>query len=263
MPTFPPPQSSPWRLLPYIQAPGNLQMALDQWLLEDYFPRTGRSVLRFYGWSRPTISLGYSQKSPPAHWRQLTWQGQPLGLVSRPSGGRAVLHQGGLTYAVVTGATGKKRREIYRHICQFLIQGWGQLGLPLTYGQGGRGYIHNASCFSTATVADLVSSTGDKLIGSAQRQTFSALLQHGEMILNGDRHLFELVFGQPAPWQKTMAELTGYPTLPQVLEVLTTSARQHFQAQVQWEPLTLQEWAMVKEKCRNAKADFGWTPYPL
>ncbi|MBE9196503.1 lipoate--protein ligase family protein, partial [Synechocystis sp. LEGE 06083] len=120
-----------------------------------------------------------------------------------------------------------------------------------------------ASCFSTATVADLVSSTGDKLIGSAQRQTSSALLQHGEMILNGDRHLFELVFNQPAPWQKTMAELTNYPTLPQVLEVLTTSARQHFQAQVQWEPLTLQEWAMVKEKCRNAEADFGWTPYPL
>ncbi|WLT39448.1 hypothetical protein NON20_08095 [Synechocystis sp. B12] len=95
MATLPPAQSSPWRLLPYIQAPGNLQMALDQWLLEDYFPRTGRSVLRFYGWSNPTISLGYLQKSWPDHWQQLTWQGQSLGLVTRPSGGRAVLHQGG------------------------------------------------------------------------------------------------------------------------------------------------------------------------
>ncbi|WLT39449.1 hypothetical protein NON20_08100 [Synechocystis sp. B12] len=154
----------------------------------------------------------------------------------------------GLTYAVVTGASGGKRREIYRHICQFLIQGWGQLGLPLTYGQGGRGYIHNASCFSTATVADLVSPTGDKLIGSAQRQTSNALLQHGEMIWHGDRHLFELVFNQPAPWQKTMAELTNDPSLPQVLKVLTTAAQQHFQSHLQWEPLTPQEWAMVKEK---------------
>ncbi|BAM51879.1 MULTISPECIES: biotin/lipoate A/B protein ligase family protein [unclassified Synechocystis] len=248
MATLPPAQSSPWRLLPYIQAPGNLQMALDQWLLEDYFPRTGRSVLRFYGWSRPTISLGYLQKSWPDHWRQLTWQGQSLGLVTRPSGGRAVLHQGGLTYAVVTGATGGKRREIYQHICQFLIQGWDQLGLSLTYGRGGRGYIHNASCFSTATMADLVSPTGDKLIGSAQRQTSNALLQHGEMIWHGDRHLFELVFNQPAPWQKTMAELTNDPSLPQVLKVLTTAAQQHFQSHLRWEPLTPQEWAMVKEK---------------
>ena len=156
-------------------------MALDQWLLEDYFPRTGRSVLRFYGWSRPTISLGYLQKSWPDHWRQLPWQGQSLGLVTRPSGGRAVLHQGGLTYAVVTGATGGKRREIYQHICQFLIQGWNQLGLPLTYGRGGRGYIHNASCFSTATVADLVSVTGDKNITIAPRQTAKAYLWAAEM----------------------------------------------------------------------------------
>ncbi|MCT0254094.1 lipoate--protein ligase family protein [Synechocystis sp. CS-94] len=228
-------------------------MALDRWLLEDYFPRTGRSVLRFYGWSQPTISLGYLQKSWPNHWRQLTWQGQSLALVTRPSGGRAVLHQGGLTYAVVTGKTGDKRREIYQHICQFLIQGWGQLGLPLTYGQGGRGYIHNASCFSTATVADLVSATGDKLIGSAQRQTSSALLQHGEMVWNGDRHLFAEVFGQTAPWQKTIAELTEYPSLPQVLQVLTATAQQHFCCELHWEPLTPWEWEIVQVKCREIR----------
>lgn len=234
-----------WRLLPYLQAPGFLQMAIDTWLLEDYFPRTGRSVLRFYGWSPPAITLGCFQKFWPDHWQSLTWQGQPFDLVKRPSGGRAVLHQGGLTYALVAANQGEKRQRIYQHICQFLIQGWKTLGLDLTYGLGGRGYIHNASCFNTATVADLVSATGDKLIGSAQRQTSSAILQHGEMVLNGDRQLFEQVFGQTAPWKKNIAELTGDSSLEKVLGTLATAAENHFQCQLIYEPLTKNEWLAV------------------
>ncbi len=122
------------------------------------------------------------------------------------------------------------------------------MGLDLTYGMGGRGYIHNASCFNTATVADLVSSTGDKLIGSAQRQTSLAILQHGEMVLNGDRHLFEQVFQQPAPWQKNIGELTGHPSLEKVLEILTATAESHFQCQLTCEPLSQEEWLGVSKR---------------
>lgn len=223
-------------------------MALDQWLLEDYFPRTGCSVLRFYGWSAPTISLGYLQKSFPVHRQNLEWQGQPLALVKRPSGGRAVLHQGGLTYSVVTANPGGKRRHIYQFICQFLIQGWQKLGVNLTYGSGGRGYIHNASCFNTATVADLVTRDGDKLIGSAQRFTPRALLQHGEMILHGDRQLYEQVFTQPAPWSKSLAEWAGNPSLTTVLETLQGAAAKHFQCQLRVQPLTPTELAILEQR---------------
>jgi lipoate-protein ligase A len=134
---------------------------------------------------------------------------------------------------------------MYQYICQFLMQGWQTLGLNLTYGVGGRGYIHNASCFNTATVADLVSAMGDKLIGSAQRQTSSAVLQHGEMVLNGDRHLFEQVFGQPAPWEKNIGELTGHPSLKTVLDTLKAAAENHLQCQLLSEPLTKKEWLAV------------------
>jgi len=42
--------------------------------------------------SPPAISLGYHQSNWPEYW-QLTWQGAPQQL-ERPTGGRAVLHQG-------------------------------------------------------------------------------------------------------------------------------------------------------------------------
>jgi len=77
-----------------MEAPGRIQMAIDHWLLEQHKLGLLPSTLRFYTWSPPAISLGYHQSNWPEYWQQLTWQGAPLQLVRRPTGGRAVLHQG-------------------------------------------------------------------------------------------------------------------------------------------------------------------------
>jgi lipoate-protein ligase A len=138
------------------------------WLLTQHLQEQHPPTLRFYTWKPATISLGYHQYQWSASWQQLTWQGEPLDLVRRPSGGRAVLHQGDLTYAVVTSGLSTKRLEAYKTICEFLIQGWRSLGVTLQYGEAGRGYMRQANCFGTATGADLVLADGSKLIGSAQ-----------------------------------------------------------------------------------------------
>ena len=145
-----------WRLIPLLEAPGNVQMAIDRWLLEQHQQKNHPPTLRFYTWSPPAISLGYHQRQYPEYWEYLTWQGEKLDLVRRPSGGRAVLHQGDLTYAVVTSGLTGSRLQMYEKICEFLIQGWRSLGVELHYGTEGRGYIHNPNCFATATSADLV-----------------------------------------------------------------------------------------------------------
>jgi lipoate-protein ligase A len=45
-----------WRLIPLLEAPGQVQMAIDGWLLEQHL--LGHpSSLRFYTWSPPAISL--------------------------------------------------------------------------------------------------------------------------------------------------------------------------------------------------------------
>ncbi len=188
----------PWRLLPLINANGNWQMAIDRWLLDRYCQGQHPPTLRFYTWEPVALSLGYHQKQYPEAWQHLQWQNQAIDLIKRPTGGRAVLHQGDLTYAIIASGFSARRRESYKQICQFLIQGWQHLGVELRYGHAGRGYIHHPNCFGTATAADLVMPDGAKFIGSAQQHKAGAILQHGSMRLRQDKELFEQVFEAPA-----------------------------------------------------------------
>ena len=55
------------------------------------------------------------------------------------------------------------------------------------------------NCFASATVADLVDSSGVKRVGSAQRWQNGRLLQHGEILLDPPAELWEEVFEEAAP----------------------------------------------------------------
>lgn len=200
-------------------------MALDCDLLTRVIQGQQRPLLRFYQWQPVTISLGYHQRHYPDAWRDLTWQGQPIPLVRRPTGGRAVLHQGDLCYSLILPAHTTKRRRMYEYCCEFLVQGWRSLGIPLTYGTGKRGYIHHPSCFSTATAADLVMPTGQKLIGSAQLWREGVVLQQGSIVLNQDDALFADVFGEK---QETVA--IAYP-ISDIIQAMKTAAAEHFDIQ--------------------------------
>ncbi|MEO1148032.1 MAG: biotin/lipoate A/B protein ligase family protein [Cyanobacteria bacterium J06638_22] len=186
-------------------------MALDRWLLDQHAAGKLPPILRFYTWNPIALSLGYHQRHIPNHWSSFAWQGHPLELVRRPSGGRAVLHQGDLTYTLVASGFVGTRMQVYRELCAFLIQGWRSLSVDLHFGDQGRGYIHNPDCFGTATAADLVRSDGTKLIGSAQLRRHNAILQHGSMRLNPDPALFAALFDaplyhSPLPFSGTQAE---------------------------------------------------------
>jgi lipoate-protein ligase A len=228
-------------------------MAIDLWLLEQYLLGVHPPTLRFYTWSPPAISLGYHQRRYPEFWQNLTWKGQAIDLVRRPTGGRAVLHQGDLTYGVITSATYDSnsvkatRSQVYETICQFLIEGWQKLGVDLQYGKAGRGYIHNPNCFGTATGADLVLSDGTKLIGSAQLRRGNAVLQHGSMVLNPDLDLFRQVFGESTP--VTSFPITTPPQeLDRVVSALTQAAMESFQVELILQPLSEAEMKAIAQK---------------
>ncbi len=212
-------------------------MALDNDLLDRHSNNPqSPSILRFYQWTPAAISLGFHQQKYPDRWHEIAQQHQ-LDIVRRPSGGRAVLHKGDLTYTVITNVEldGKKRshREIYEYICEFLITGFAQLGIPITYGQSGRGYIHNPSCFSTATNADLIIADGRKLVGSAQVYRRNSVLQHGSIAITPDHHILTELF-------QTKVPIVGCEELLQnqhrnlsaeLIRSLTAAARQHFQSE--------------------------------
>jgi lipoate---protein ligase len=220
-------------------------MAIDSWLLHQHILGEIPPTLRFYTWSNPTISLGYHQRHYPEHWQTLTWQDKSLDLVKRPTGGRGVLHQGDLTYALIISGLVGNRSDVYQQICQFLIDGWRSLGIELGYGSAGKGYIHNPNCFGTATSADLVCADGYKLIGSAQLIKSGAILQHGSMRLNPNLELFRQVFDEsiylpPAPISQLAHD--------RIIDALITAAQGHFRLKFAIEPLTDREWVQIIDR---------------
>jgi lipoate---protein ligase len=237
-----------WRLIPPIETTGQLQMAIDRWLLQQHILGQIPPTLRFYTWSNPTISLGYHQRHYPEHWQSLVWRDRTIDMVKRPTGGRGVLHQGDLTYAFIGSGFVGKRVEVYQQICQFLIDGWRSLGIDLEYGRAGKGYIHNPNCFGTATSADLVCEDGYKLIGSAQLIKSGAILQHGSIRINPDLELFELVFGESISLPpKAILELT----MPIIIDALLTAAQNHFQVQFEIQPLSDREWSQIQSESQT------------
>lgn len=237
-------------------------MAIDRYLLEQHrqgnYPpaipnelRNYSGVLRFYTWQPAAISLGYHQKEYPQSWNNLSWQGQPLNIVRRPTGGKAVLHQGDLTYTVVTSIPAGKRLEVYKQICQFLITGWRSLGVDLDYGKATKEYIQHQNCFATATGSDLITAKGNKVIGSAQLRRGKTVLQHGSMILNTDQDLYQQVFGTDLkqnllevilPKKNPSTSYSDrYPT-GKIIKSLTQAASAIFKIDLVEQPLSTKEW---------------------
>ncbi len=230
--------TTPWRWIPPLNGDGPFQMALDELLLDQAVAASApRASLRLYRWSGPWLSLGYHQRHVPSHWQDLAQQGL-VQLVRRPSGGRAVLHGGSLTYALIQPNPGRDRCQAYRHHCRWLQRAFADLGQPLQFGPG-RAAAQGSSCFALATGADLVHANGAKRIGSAQLWRRGVLLQHGCLLLAPPRDLWWQLFAEAPP------EL---PALPVTDGALLAQLRQAAEtelcgAPLQDGPLNSQEWA--------------------
>ena len=173
-------------------------MAIDRWMQQQVLAGAP-PLLRLYRWSRPSLSLGRHQQRWPSHWLQLLDQGA-LELVRRPSGGRAVLHAGDLTYALAMRPDELQRELVYRQCCQWLQLAFARAGQPLRFGGTAAAIAQQrSSCFATATTADLVEPSGAKRIGSAQCWQGGVLLQHGSLLLNPPPLLWQQVFGAAPP----------------------------------------------------------------
>lgn len=202
----PPPGRIRW--IPPLESDGPCQMAIDDWLLdqavavraavsEEGAAASAGAMVRFYDWRRPTLSLGFHQRRIEPHWQELATAGV-VELVRRPSGGRAVLHAGAITYALVWPRPPLNRIEAYRQACGWLQTTFAALSLPLRFGDQPADRS-TSSCFATSSAADLVHDGGAKRIGSAQLWRRGALLQHGSILVDPPAALWRELFGEAPP----------------------------------------------------------------
>lgn len=180
-----PPAALAWRVIRDGPRPGVTNMALDHALATESVE--GEAVLRLYGWTRPTVSFG---RNEPA--REAYGPADGVDWVRRPTGGRAVLHDAEVTYAVVApaGALGGPR-QAYRRINEALAGALASLGAPVALsGPAAVPTLDAGPCFQSPAEGE-VTLDGRKLVGSAQARVEGALLQHGSILLAGDQTLLQ------------------------------------------------------------------------
>ena len=153
-------------------------------------------TLRFYLWKGNWISIGFHQKNYPDTWKDLREKGI-IDIVRRPSGGGAVLHSGGITYALTFNKPEYKKFS-YQFVNSWLIKSFAFLGISLKNGSVKKGTIKE-NCFGTNYISDLVDKNGNKRVGSAQYWKKGSFLQHGEIQLNPPLDLWIKIFGEKPP----------------------------------------------------------------
>ena len=179
--------SSIVRWLPDPPLDGPANMARDEALLQRVGHGESPPTLRFYRWSPATISMGYFQSyqdfaalPPPAG---------KLAVVRRQTGGGAILHDQELTYSLTLPLDhpmidGGNPNGLYDRVHDGFAALLGKLGVPVSRGAASGACSHHGPffCFERHSCFDLIVN-GRKILGSAQRRTNHAVLQHGSLIL--------------------------------------------------------------------------------
>jgi lipoate-protein ligase A len=175
-------------------------MALDEALLETV-ALLGAPILRFYGWTEPAATFGYSQ-----HYAEMERLTRLRPLVRRPTGGGLVPHDADWTYSMAFPAGGAwhqlKAVQSYERAHHWIRDAFSAMGIETTLAVERRKEIPG-QCFVGAEKHDVLW-RGRKIAGAAQRRTKAGLLIQGSI--------------QPPPlglcrddWQKAMLQMAWKP----------------------------------------------------
>jgi len=192
-------------------------MAVDEFLFRSLADEPV-TYLRFYGWERPTASLGFGQATVQVVDLEFCRR-NGVDVVRRLTGGKLVLHDREVTYAVVSSDAETFTSTLggsYLRISQGLVKGLEAFGLkPVLAAETPRDYVKGTMpCFSHPARNE-IELDGRKIIGSAQKRIGDRFLQHGSIPLAGDENLLREVSlrkGDPSIiFMTSLSEALGRP----------------------------------------------------
>jgi lipoate-protein ligase A len=259
-----------WRLLVTEPLDGPANMALDETLLRRRLRGEGAPTLRFFAWAPPTVSLGYGQR-PGAGIDLAAAAALGIGVVRRPTGGSAILHEGPdleLTYSVVARAGDFEGADellaTYRWIGAALAEGLAALGAPaaMVPVRPSDPAAMPAFCFAR-TGSYEIEVAGRKLVGSAQRRRGDGFLQHGSVMLGAEPGRLARVFPggrDPLAGMTTLEAVLGRrPRFDEVAGQLAEGFRRCHGLVLVPGGLSAAETAEAEALVRDKYATPGWT----
>ena len=187
-----------WRYIDSGPNIGAYNMAVDEELLARAQTGEAVPVLRFYGWNPPAVSLGRFQHIESAVNADACRR-HGFDIVRRITGGRAVLHHRELTYSIIARIDNplfpSSVLGTYKVIAAGLLVGLKNLGISAEMiSRGGRHTAlvekkpKDSACFCSPSWYEILVNN-KKIVGSAQRRTRGAFLQHGSILIDYDPRL--------------------------------------------------------------------------
>ncbi len=181
-----------WLFLSSGTNSGNFNMETDLYLTKNCEP--DEAIFRLYRWEPYCISLGVNQDDGIINYSET--EKDNIDIVTRPTGGRAILHAEEITYSVIYPTSDNtSAKELYSDINFALKTGLEKYNQKLKNIELETEkpdflsiYKENSGeiCFAASAKSEL-KYNGKKLAGSAQRKFKNAILQHGS-ILCGTYH---------------------------------------------------------------------------
>jgi len=241
---------SRWQLLDTGPRLGDWNMAFDRVLLEAVADGEA-PVVRFYSWSRPTLSFGRMQRAPDDLLRRCAEFG--VMAVRRPTGGKAILHHHEVTFSIVAPSAGLGSIiESYRVFARAIAAGLRTLGVESTLCEPREARRRgDLLCFAAPAQCDLEIG-GKKLLGSAQARHGRALLQQNSLPLILSNELKQRLFGAGAEEEEARiaTDLTtalGYePAFDQVRDAVAGGFESELGATVEMRDRTAYESIMAE-----------------
>jgi len=174
-----------WYLINEIKPlPAAENMARDEYLFNLCHTRKA-GFFRLYSWATPSFSFGVSQQIKKvldlAYIEKIGFS-----YVRRITGGKVVLHDDEMTYAVISSEDIFYREhdlyQSYMLIAEVLVDAFRRLNLDAALSGGSPAKLSrsNHPCFSFPTPNE-IEIAGKKIVGSAQKRDHTALLQHGSI----------------------------------------------------------------------------------
>ncbi|MBI3988244.1 MAG: lipoate--protein ligase family protein [candidate division NC10 bacterium] len=226
------------RLLRMGPGQARFNMALDEALARLAPFHHPYPTLRLYRFDPPAVSIGYFQRWDVLNLKACFRIG--LDVVRRPTGGKAVLHDRELNYAIIFPDTGLWSKasvlESYQRIAMGLVLGLQALGVEASLAPRSAPGSASSSPWCFLSFAPYELRVGPKkLTGSAQRRFKGSLLQHGTLLLEFDPKRFATIVPGDGLGDRSLGnrvtslrEILG--RLPPVSEVETAIAQGMAQA---------------------------------
>lgn len=182
-------------------------MAFDYYFWQRCNEEKSLPVLRFYKWSPSSISLGYNQKCENLVNLHFCKKNN-IPIVTRPTGGSAIFHDKEITYSFCSNLSHHFSFSLpflsYVKICESIIKSIEKLGIKLKIrgiSEGKEPSFTDIPCFSLSSRHDIIYNN-KKIVGSAQRRNKFSFLQHGSILIDIRKDLWENIFIKKVDFSK-------------------------------------------------------------